>query len=233
MTAPGFTSPIQPRSLSRKSRPRSNWQSRLSRRSTAPRICGSTRRSGNPARRRTKRTLRYGMCYRLRKLGFLNVRYHHGKREFGRDVLFARFTEFQELEHWGAQIKFGDVSGGAQSEVDGMLGQIDDAFKMPFHDLYTRQQQRISKLASSSPVALLKTPSRKSAGKSRATPFATTSSSSTARSSRRLPRNSRCGGAPEGRQRRLPEATEWIKERRRQRRRIRMTFSRSRETARP
>jgi hypothetical protein len=28
-----------------------------------------------------------------------------------------------------------------------MLGQIDDAFKMPFHDLYTRQQQRISKLA--------------------------------------------------------------------------------------
>jgi hypothetical protein len=83
----------------------------------------------------------------LRKLGFLNVRYHHGKREFGRDVLFARFTEFQELEHWGAQIKFGDVSGGAQSEVDGMLGQIDDAFKMPFHDLYTRQQQRVSKLA--------------------------------------------------------------------------------------
>ena len=26
-----------------------------------------------------------------------------------------------------------------------MLGQIDDAFKMPFYDLYTRQQQRISK----------------------------------------------------------------------------------------
>lgn len=83
----------------------------------------------------------------LRKLGFQNVRYHHGKREFGRDVLFARFTEFQELEHWGAQIKFGDVRGGAASEIDGMLGQIDDAFKMPFYDLYTRQQQRISKLA--------------------------------------------------------------------------------------
>jgi hypothetical protein len=28
-----------------------------------------------------------------------------------------------------------------------MLGQIDDAFKMRFYDLYTRQQQRISKLA--------------------------------------------------------------------------------------
>ena len=62
-------------------------------------------------------------------------------------VLFARLTEFQELEHWGAQVKFGDISGGARSEIDGMLGQIDDAFKMPFYDLYTRQQQRISKLA--------------------------------------------------------------------------------------
>jgi hypothetical protein len=83
----------------------------------------------------------------VRKLGFQNVRYHHGKREFGRDVLFARFTEFQELEHWAAQVKFGDVNGGASSEVDYILGQIDDAFKMPFHDLYTRQQQRISKIA--------------------------------------------------------------------------------------
>ena len=83
----------------------------------------------------------------VRKLGFSNVRYHHGKREFGRDLLFARTTEFQELEHWGAQVKFGDVAGGANSEIDYMLGQIDDAFKMPFYDLYTRQQQRISKLA--------------------------------------------------------------------------------------
>jgi hypothetical protein len=83
----------------------------------------------------------------VRKLRFQNVRYHHGRREFGRDVLFARFTEFQELEHWAAQVKFGDVNGGASSEIDNILGQIDDAFKMPFYDLYTRQQQRISKLA--------------------------------------------------------------------------------------
>ena len=32
----------------------------------------------------------------IRKLGFQNVRYNHGKREFGRDVLFARVTEFQD-----------------------------------------------------------------------------------------------------------------------------------------
>jgi hypothetical protein len=83
----------------------------------------------------------------IRKLGFQNVRYHHGKREFGRDILFARTTEFHELEHWGAQVKFGDVAGGADSAIDVILGQIDDAFKMPFYDLYSRQKQRISKLA--------------------------------------------------------------------------------------
>lgn len=83
----------------------------------------------------------------IRKLGFQNVRYNHGKREFGRDVLFARLTEFQDLEFWGGQIKFGDVSGGAIADINELLMQIDDAFKMPFYDLYTKQQQRISKLA--------------------------------------------------------------------------------------
>jgi hypothetical protein len=83
----------------------------------------------------------------LRKLGFQNVRYNHGKREFGRDVVFARVTEFQDLEFWGAQVKFGNVSGGANAEIDELLGQIEDAFTMPFYDLYSKQKQRISRLA--------------------------------------------------------------------------------------
>jgi len=83
----------------------------------------------------------------LRKLGFQNVKYNHGKREFGRDVIFARVSEFQDLEFWAAQVKFGDVAGGANAEIDDVLAQIDDAFKMPFYDLYTKQRQRIAKLA--------------------------------------------------------------------------------------
>ena len=83
----------------------------------------------------------------LRKLGFQNVRYNHGKRECGRDVVCARLTEFQDLEIWGAQVKFGDVAGGANAEIDELLGQIQDAFTMPFYDLYTKQKQRISRLA--------------------------------------------------------------------------------------
>lgn len=82
----------------------------------------------------------------LRKLGFSNVKYNHGNKEFGKDIIFSRNTEFDEYEYWGAQVKFGNISGGANSEIDTLVGQADDAFKMPFFDIYTRSQQRISKL---------------------------------------------------------------------------------------
>lgn len=82
----------------------------------------------------------------LRMLGFRNIKYNHGSREFGRDVVFARVTEFDELEHWGAQVKHGDVSGGAGSEVNKLIGQAEDAFSMPFYSIYTRRQERISRL---------------------------------------------------------------------------------------
>ncbi len=83
----------------------------------------------------------------LRKLGFRNVRYSHGKREYGKDIVFARPTEFDESEHWAAQVKFGDIGGGVNSDVDTILAQIEDAFRMPFYDIYTKSKQRISKLA--------------------------------------------------------------------------------------
>ena len=56
-------------------------------------------------------------------------------------------TEFQDVEYWGAQIKFGDISGAAEGDVNELIAQADDAFKMPFYDLYTKQKQRVSKLA--------------------------------------------------------------------------------------
>ncbi len=83
----------------------------------------------------------------LRKLGFVNVRYNHGKREFGQDVVFARRTEFEEYEFWGAQVKYGDISGGANSEIDTIISQIEDAMKISFYDVYTRKKEKLSKVA--------------------------------------------------------------------------------------
>jgi hypothetical protein len=82
----------------------------------------------------------------LRKLGFSNVKYNHGKREYGKDIVFSRLTEFDEVEHWAAQVKFGDIRGGANSEIDEIFSQIEDAFKMPFYDLYTKTRVRPSKV---------------------------------------------------------------------------------------
>ena len=82
----------------------------------------------------------------LRKMGFSDVRYNHGKKEYGKDIIFSRRTEFDEYEYWGVQVKFGDVSGGVNSDIDTLVGQAEDAFKMPFYDVYTRSRQRISKL---------------------------------------------------------------------------------------
>lgn len=82
----------------------------------------------------------------LRKMGFSDVRYNHGKKEYGKDIIFSRRTEFDEYEYWGVQVKFRDVSGGVNSDIDTLVGQAEDAFKMPFYDVYTRSRQRISKL---------------------------------------------------------------------------------------
>jgi hypothetical protein len=82
----------------------------------------------------------------FRALGFTNVKYNHGNKEYGKDITFARKTEFDELEFYGCQVKFGNVSGDASGEVNELITQAKDAFQMPFYDVYTRQKVRISKL---------------------------------------------------------------------------------------
>lgn len=83
----------------------------------------------------------------IRKLGFINVKYNHGRREYGKDIVFGRKTEFSDIEYWGAQVKHGDISGGANSEINTIISQAEDSFRMPFYDIYSRTKQRISKFA--------------------------------------------------------------------------------------
>jgi hypothetical protein len=33
----------------------------------------------------------------IRKLGFSNVKYNHGKREYGKETVFSRLTEFKKI----------------------------------------------------------------------------------------------------------------------------------------
>jgi hypothetical protein len=71
---------------------------------------------------------------------------NYGKREYGKDIVFSRLTEFEQVEHWAAQVKFGDIRGEVNSEIDEVFSQIEDAFKMPFYDLYSKTRVHPSKV---------------------------------------------------------------------------------------
>jgi hypothetical protein len=80
----------------------------------------------------------------LRRMGFVFVRYTHGKREYGKDFTFSEPTPFGHYRHYGLQAKAGDVSGGVNAAIDELLGQIADAFAMPYFEVGSKEPRYIS-----------------------------------------------------------------------------------------
>ena len=80
----------------------------------------------------------------LRRMKFLSVRYTHGVHEYGRDFTFSELTPFGTMRHYGLQAKAGDVTGGVNSIIDQIVGQADDAFKMPYYDIASAEPRYIS-----------------------------------------------------------------------------------------
>jgi len=80
----------------------------------------------------------------LRRMGFVFVRYTHGRREYGKDFTFSEVTPFGQYRHYGLQAKAGDVSGGVNAAIDELLGQIADAFAMPYYELGSKEPRFIS-----------------------------------------------------------------------------------------
>ena len=65
-------------------------------------------------------------------MGFTDVKYNHSKREFGKDLTFSEMNKFGVRRNYGVQVKAGDLSGEAGSEIDKIIAQIEDAFSMPY-----------------------------------------------------------------------------------------------------
>ncbi|AFM13966.1 hypothetical protein [Turneriella parva] len=80
----------------------------------------------------------------LRRMGFLSVRYRQGAMEYGKDFTFSELTQFGEFRHFGLQAKAGNVSGEVNSQIDELIGQIDDAFSMPYTELGSKDDRYIS-----------------------------------------------------------------------------------------
>ncbi len=68
----------------------------------------------------------------LKKMGFLEVKYTHGTKEFGKDIIFSKINEFNRVEYYALQAKAGNIKGSVSGQVNEIIQQIDDAFKIPF-----------------------------------------------------------------------------------------------------
>lgn len=82
----------------------------------------------------------------LRKLEFLSVKLTHGTKEYGKDFIVSELNKLGDKRYCAIQVKAGNVNGGVNSQIDELLGQINDAFSMPFKDLATKNDHYISEL---------------------------------------------------------------------------------------
>lgn len=82
----------------------------------------------------------------FRAMGLYDVHYHHGKREFGKDITFSEIDKFGVRRDYGVQVKAGNLSGEAQSTLDKIIAQIDDAFAHPYLEVTSRERRYISSL---------------------------------------------------------------------------------------
>lgn len=80
----------------------------------------------------------------LRKMDFIDVRFNHGVREYGKDFTFSEATKFGNLRHFAIQAKAGNLRGNVNSDLDEILGQLNDAFTMPYYEVSANESRVIS-----------------------------------------------------------------------------------------
>jgi len=80
----------------------------------------------------------------LRKMDFIDVRFNHGVREYGKDFTFSELTKFGNLRHYAIQAKAGNLRGNVNAEIDEIIGQLNDAFAMPYYEVSANETRNIS-----------------------------------------------------------------------------------------
>lgn len=68
----------------------------------------------------------------LKKMGFDQVVFNHGNKEFGKDYILKTKNIFGETEYYGVQAKAGNISGSATSNISEISNQINLAFQVPY-----------------------------------------------------------------------------------------------------
>lgn len=82
----------------------------------------------------------------FRSMGYRSVNYNHGLNEFGKDITFSETDKLGIQRNFGVQVKIGDMAGKVNSILDELIGQIDDAFRLSYIDIYSKERRHISDL---------------------------------------------------------------------------------------
>lgn len=80
------------------------------------------------------------------KKRFSEVKYNHGNDEYGKDVLYKYLDNFGSIKYGAAQVKYGNISGDMNGEIERILTQIKDSFEMPYIDVNENRQNYINQL---------------------------------------------------------------------------------------
>lgn len=87
----------------------------------------------------------------LRRMGFTDVDYQHGRREYGKDFTFTETTPFGTPRFYGLQAKKGDISGRVKGDMDEIIAQLNDAFRIPYR---YAQQPEVERFISAFVIAI-------------------------------------------------------------------------------
>lgn len=68
----------------------------------------------------------------FRKMGFEQVIFNHGNKEFGKDYILTTKNIFGKTEYYGVQAKAGNMSGAATSNINEITNQINMGFNIPY-----------------------------------------------------------------------------------------------------
>lgn len=65
-------------------------------------------------------------------LRFDKVIFNHGNKEFGKDYILETTNIFGNKEYYGVQVKAGNLSGSASTNIQEIINQINMAFEVPY-----------------------------------------------------------------------------------------------------
>lgn len=68
----------------------------------------------------------------FKNIGFEQVLFTHGNKEFGKDYILVTKNIFGQTEYYGVQAKAGNMSGSATSNINEISDQIDIGFLVPY-----------------------------------------------------------------------------------------------------